>query len=654
MSVRALRPLLPILLTLASLLASSRLLSASGHWTAIGPDGGTVSALALQPDDPDVLYAGSMAEVFKSVDRGAHWKPVGEPFGFVADLAIDPSSPSTVYAATGGIVRKSTDGGETWSATGHLAGNPTTLAVTDRGTVYAGTDGGAGIFVSLDGGATWLARNDGLPSYSSLMVLAIDPARPETLYAGLQSGGVYKTEDGGARWSKLGSALEREMVTDLEIAPSDGRILSASTTNGVFRSRDGGMTWTPPQGSLEVWSLAVHHTLPDLIWAGTRFGVLLSRDGGATWETTVSPVDFVRDLVADPERPAVIWAATTGVSGQGGVFRSTDAGAHWSFRSHGLTASQVPALAVTPRSPDTLYASEGYVVMRSRDRGRTWKLLPLRVGYIRDVKADPLDSSTVYALGDSGLFQSTDRGATWTALWSFHNHAVGSLRIDPVNPNVLYANVQGLYRSTDQGRHWTRLKLPVPALGVDPIEIAPSAPQTLYALAWTQPDPGSLLQPHLLRSRNRGKSWVEIGPGAQVQAFAVDPQNARTLWAFTDEGIFRTTDGGDRWTLVNNAVRYGQPSSPPSLVAVPGTPPVLYLAYARTVLQSLDRGATWTAMNDGPPGLYEMGALTPDPRTPGRLYLSLVFHGLVVFEPSRLSGWGPPPVREGTGEPVRD
>jgi photosystem II stability/assembly factor-like uncharacterized protein len=633
MSNLASRPLLSILFAVFTLLVSSRPLSASGAWRPVGPYGGTIHSLALQPGDPDVLYAGSVIGVFKTVDRGAHWMPVGEPFGPVFDLAVDPVRPSTVYAATYGTVRRSPDGGATWISTSDVTGNTTALAIADDGTVYVAAEG-SGVFVSLDGGATWQPRSHGLPEHLFPTALAIDPSRPETLYLGLQFGGVYKTENGGVLWSKVGAApLGLTLISDLEVAPSDGRIVYAATTGGVFgvfRSQDGGITWTQLPAPQEVWSLAVDPLQPDLIWAGTRSGVLRSPDGGATWETTASPADFVKKLVVDP-RSGTLWAGTTGVSGSGGVFRSADAGERWSFRSTGLNAAHVSALAITRQAQPRLYASLGYVILRSRNHLQTWKLLPLRAGLIRDLEVDPTDLSTVYALGDGGLFKSTDQGKTWQALWSFHSHGPRSLRVDPSFADRLYVALQGLFKSIDGGRSWFRLKLPVSPVFVDPFEIAPSSRRTLYALAWTQPVPGDPLQSHLLRSRDRGRSWVGIDPGAQVQTFAVDPQDARTLYAFTDQGIFRTGAGGDRWTLINDELRFVQPSNPPSLIAVPGTPTVLYLAYNRNVLKSIDRGVTWLPMNDGLPEGYETGVLTPDLRT-GRLYLNLFSHGLWVFE----------------------
>jgi photosystem II stability/assembly factor-like uncharacterized protein len=625
MSIRLLRPLLFLILTLAV-----QPFAAAGRWTEIGPSGGTVLSLAVQPDDPEVLYAGTSFGVYKSVDRGAHWTTAGEPFGSVDDLAVDPSSLFTVYAAAGGGLRRSVDGGETWLPVAGVSG-ARTLAVTSSGVVYVGTE--SGILASVDGGGSWLPRNEGLSPMASVRTIVIDPAHEATLFAGMQSGGVYKTEDGGAHWRKVGGAvLELQSITDLAVAPADGGILYASSTLALFRSQDGGETWAAVQKPFEAWSLAVHRILPDVVWAGTRQGVLLSRDGGATWRATASPSEFVADLAADPGDPEVVWAATTGILGRGGVYRSTDGGERWSFRGAGVIATNVPALAVDPRSTSILYASVGYALMRSRDRGRNWTLLPLRPGYIRDVEVDPTAPATVYTLGDEGLFRSQNRGDTWDVVWRFHAHSVYSLRIDPLKPSTLYAAVQGLYRSTNRGKRWTKLDLGVPALFADPVELAPSAPWTLYVLAWTQPAPGGPLRTYLLRSRDRGTSWAFADPPEQVQTFAVDPQDSRTVWAFTRAGIFRTTDGGDGWTLVNDAVRYTEPSRTPSLIAA-GSPTVLYLSFLGSVLESVDRGVTWTPMNEGLSGLYETDALTPDPRKPGRLYLGLANHGVAVWEP---------------------
>ena len=89
-------------------------------WENIGPEGGTVHALAIDPQTPTTLYAGTdSGGVFKSTDGGASWSAVnnGLTAAWVLALAIDPQTPTTLYAGTyGGEVFKSTNGGASWSA----------------------------------------------------------------------------------------------------------------------------------------------------------------------------------------------------------------------------------------------------------------------------------------------------------------------------------------------------------------------------------------------------------------------------------------------------------------------------------------------------------------------------------------------------------
>jgi len=138
---------------------------AQGGWTAIGPNGGPVTALAINPVTPSTLYAGTDGGVFKSTDGGTSWRAVNTN-SYVYALAINPKIPSTLYA---------------------------------------GSDG-AGVFESTDGGASWTAVLPG----TSVFALAIDPMTPSTLYAGTFGGGVSKSTDGGATWTAVNTGLPSE------------------------------------------------------------------------------------------------------------------------------------------------------------------------------------------------------------------------------------------------------------------------------------------------------------------------------------------------------------------------------------------------------------------------------------------------------------
>jgi photosystem II stability/assembly factor-like uncharacterized protein len=144
-------------------------------------------------------------------------------------LALDPQLPTTLYAAAGGAILTSTDAGATWqSRVNGLPSPPNTcsrsqcaelaislLAVDPQqsGTVYAGSwgtttqgenspDRDKGIFKTTDGGLTWNRASPEFP----VIALAVDPARPATIYAGVDQRDyrIAKSTDGGQTWAIAG------------------------------------------------------------------------------------------------------------------------------------------------------------------------------------------------------------------------------------------------------------------------------------------------------------------------------------------------------------------------------------------------------------------------------------------------------------------
>src|SRR5437867_6257230 len=99
---------------LSALLVTSSMTAEGGinSWTSIGPEGGSIAALAIDPVTPGTLYAGTSGGVFKSVSAGESWSAVntGLPTLYVRALAIDPQTPATLYAVTDRGVFKSING----------------------------------------------------------------------------------------------------------------------------------------------------------------------------------------------------------------------------------------------------------------------------------------------------------------------------------------------------------------------------------------------------------------------------------------------------------------------------------------------------------------------------------------------------------------
>lgn len=615
---------MPILLVLIALLLASP--AAAAQWTWVGPDGGPVFALALQPGSSSIVYAGTWAGVFKSVDGGASWQPPLEPPPFTpaSDIAIDPSRPDTLYAVMGIYLYKSTDGGAHWTAAGQGLPPVNKVKTAPGGVVYAGTV--QGVFRSTDGGATWQARNQGLPAGRNVRALEIDPSRPERLYAGLGHGGLYRTANGGSHWTAASGLNRTSSVDDVAVSPASSKILYAATPSGVARSLDGGATWLAGSGLGYARTVAPHPSLPGTVYAGSLDGVYKSIDQGKTW-TRVSAAGLtdtdVQALVIDPAAPATLWAGTASIDRPGGVFRSTDAGVHWAFRSKGLSTANVGVLEFDPSTPGTLFAVLGSSgLARSRDRGLHWTILPIPPGTtgITDVEVDPVNPSIVYALrGAAGpLLRSTDGGDSWSPLETAPP-VLFDLEIDPDDPSVLHGGGYGFYKSVDAGATWVKQTLG-PPLVVNQIAIAPGV---LYAATSGQDPRLQLIR--IYRSRDEGQTWEQLNAPVAFR-LAVSPSNPAVVYATSFDSVVRTTDGGDTWQKVSDLPRVI------SLAVDPGDSDKVYAAVSDNgVLASTDGGATWSPIGEGLPENAGTLRVAVDPHDPERLYASVLYHGLAVL-----------------------
>ena len=249
------------------------------------------------------------------------------------DLAID-------WAL--GSVWKTIDDGQTWQRLGEqtfgnngVGGRPFLMMLPggaqNTRTIFAAIYG-QGIFRSTDAGASWAASDGGISETDKVHVwtLAFDPVNTNTLYAGIadgsanggsQDGGVYKSIDGGATWTKLtGNSAPNAQVLDLAVA-SDSVIYAATVpqifalseetgvhTGGLFRSGDGGATWSKVLDALRVDAVDVAPGDPRYVIAGVgqvfdadashRAGIFISRDSGSTFALENSGLTHTRVLFA--------------------------------------------------------------------------------------------------------------------------------------------------------------------------------------------------------------------------------------------------------------------------------------------------------------------------------------------------------------------
>jgi len=216
----------------------------------------------------------------------------------VQQIVFAPGPQKRVLLATAMGVFESDAEGKSWQK--RMAGITNVLMVTALAVnpgrpdvLYAGTS--SGVYKTTDGARTWRDANAGMLQTDRVVssralgvsALAVDPYRPDTVYVGTLDG-LYKTRDGGRAWTRIGRELTSQSIHALILDPSRQDEVYIGGPTGVFKSRDGGMTWENRSAGLSsrnVLSLAASRMSPALVYAGTNGGGLLrSRDGATTWE----------------------------------------------------------------------------------------------------------------------------------------------------------------------------------------------------------------------------------------------------------------------------------------------------------------------------------------------------------------------------------
>ncbi|MBI3634691.1 MAG: hypothetical protein HY216_00560 [Candidatus Rokubacteria bacterium] len=306
----------------------------------------------------------------------------------------------------------------------------------------------------LPASANHIVMREG-PFGGIVLSLAPDPLDADVLYLASFGGGIYRSADGGRRWTRVSEGLDDLTVFTLAVDPVSPRRIYAGTDSGLFVSLDAGQRWARVGGTLDdrnVRSLVIAPRRPTALYAVTDRGVLWSWNQGATWAARGTGIDAadLRVLRADV-------AGRFYTAGFGGVFRSDDGGRRWEAANRGLTDRRVRTLALDPTTPRVLYAGTvGGGVFRTADGGASWR--PFNEGL------GPSTVLSVLAASDGGLFAGTIGGvyrrAPDAAAWERTRAGAPRLTITfiaehPRRPGWLYVGTGGqLFVSEDHGHRW--------------------------------------------------------------------------------------------------------------------------------------------------------------------------------------------------------
>jgi len=599
----------------------------SSSWTSIGPQpispgtyaaSGRVWGIAIDPTNYNTVYIGTDGGgVWKTTDAGTTWTPMTDTQANIniRDLALVPSSPSHIYAATaGGGLLSSTDGGNTWTSiypANSYYLDSVTVHPTNGSIVLAAT--GYSVVRSADGGNTWTTPL----STNGVQQVVFDPSNGSVAYAASYSTGVYRSSDSGATWTLLaGTGLPAPPYSgwqggiDLAIAPSSSNILylalkSSSTdlTIGFYRSTDSGSSWSQissPPANAEAnywgWSMRVHPSNPNLIYAGT-VGLVRSTDGGSTWAFAENNVHVDQHiLVYTPD------GNTLYLGNDGGIYSTANpAGATvtWTNLNNTLsTALFYPGISIDPTNinrafggtqdngtlayqgnlgwPERTCGDGGYTALdfnnsqnvyaacqnisvnASTDGGSTFHSAISgintndRVDFIAPLVMDPSNPQRLY-FATYRLYQTTNGASSWTAIsgdLTTGSDAISVIGVAPSNPNVVYTGSVNARISVTQNAlsgtssTWTTCGL-LPSGTYSPTQISvdPANPQ----IAWVTVASGSN---RVYLTTNGCSSWTAMGsglPDIPVDDILIDPDIANTLYVATDVGVYRSSDGGHTW-----------------------------------------------------------------------------------------------------------
>jgi len=584
----------------------------------------------------NALAAALVAVSLASAAAGAPWTATGPDGGLVYALAADPTNPAVGYAATSGGLFATRDGGATWSRFGLLP-PAYSIAVDDSGSkMVVGTVSGA--WSTVDRGATW---RQALPG-TQIGVVAFDPGRPSTVYAsvyGPSTLGLYRSDDGAATFAQVRASNLYYSYSSIVVSRSNPRTAYFGTSDGIFRTDDGGASLAVVDGfdavlgrdiSYRSYFVAVDTERPTRIYGfrttATGGHLCVSGDEGVHWSGCGG--NLHQSILALSVQESAAGRKSLFATTDGGVFRSDDEGQSWSGAGLGLQGS--PYASVQPAGSGAILVGTSSGIFRSVDAGGHWSSSSngLQASFTGALGLSHADSPALFAGTDLGLFRND--GAGWESLLT---PGVTSFASSTADPAIAFAGSQGaILKTIDGGDHWSRL---ISNLGsASALAIDPVTPANVYA-GELQYDYRDGRMGGIFKTADSGNSWEELDIHTPVYTLLIDSLQPKTIYAGSDfdlgyygggGGLFKSDDGGQTWN--KNPKNFG--GSVVALALDPKDSSTLYLGTAqgfgfnagpRPLFKSTDRGETWTALGGGAV-VYGINAIVVDPLFDGRIYVA--------------------------------
>ena len=566
-------------------------------WKKMGlPNSEHIAKILVDPRNSDVVFVASQGPLFspggdrglyKTTDGGQTWKPllqISENTG-ITDLDIDPRNPDVMYAAAYQRRRHTSI---------IIAGGPESA-----------------IFKTTDGGAHWNKLTEGLPNVDTgRIALAVSPQKPDVVYATVTTSrtdkmtGFYRSEDGGGHWTKMSDYIvqdpeyygeiyadpfvfDRVYTMDMAIHvtndggktlpvagfqihsdnhsltfdPTDANHLMVGNDGGLYESYDHGHTWRHFNNIpvTQFYRVSPDNGLPFYnVYGGAQDngsqGVpsrTVNRVGIRTsdWMNTGGGDGF--QSRADWDDPDTVYTCSQNISCvrldlKTGV--STPIRPRFGAEDGSLRSRWDIPFIVSPHSHTRLYIAANRL-MRSDDRGNTWKL-------IRPDLTRQIDRDTIPVMG-----KVWGPDAVWKNMFTDSYGNGTAVAESPVKEGVLFVGTDdGLIQiSEDSGANWRKVeKFPgVPDLTyVTDVFPSPLDVNTVFA-TFNDFHRGNF-KPYVLKSTNLGKTWTSISGDLPdrdpVWTVVQDHMNPNLLFVGTEFGLSFTADGGRHWVKLKSGI----------------------------------------------------------------------------------------------------
>jgi photosystem II stability/assembly factor-like uncharacterized protein len=430
------------------------------------------------------------------------------------------------------------------------------------------------------------ARSIG-PAGMSGRVTSIDVVlnNPETIYVGTASGGLWRSTSGGTKWepifddqpvASIGAvAIDQNVPDIIWVGTGEGNPRNSQTSgNGVYKSIDGGKKWTHLglENTRNIHRVIIDPTNSDVVYVGAQGsawgessnkGIYKTTNGGEAWEKIlyVDEKTGVADLVMDPSNPNKLiaamwefrrwpWFFNSGGPGSG-LHVTFDGGKTWKKRTEkdGLPKGEFGriGLAVSHGSPNIIYAlieSKKNALYKSTDGGFKWKkIADKNIGnrpfYYAEIYVDPKNENRIYNLY-SIVTVSEDGGKTFSDFlsWGKIHPDHQAWWIHPNDPDfIIDGNDGGLAITRDRGKSW-RFVENLPLAQFYHINVDMDSPYNVYG---GMQDNGSWRGPSSILRRGgiRNAYWESIGGGDGFDVVPV-PGDSRFGYAMSQGGsLFR-------------------------------------------------------------------------------------------------------------------